>query len=398
MITRDEAQILMLHDVACVERETVPISQAEGRVSARPVTARISQPPAPMSAMDGYALRHSEAHEGEVLDVVGDAPAGAPFLGDVGPGEAVRVFTGSVVPAGADHVVIQEDVALYDGEIHITAPQPSPCNIRRAGIDFTQGDVLIEAGRRLGPAELAVAAAANYAELEVRRRPRVALLANGDELRPPGSDLAVGDIVCSTPFGLAPLIRAWGGEPIDLGVAEDSVASIHEHLERAGDVDIIIPLGGASVGDHDHMRAAFLEKGLELLIEKVAVKPGKPTWYGRFEETRVLGLPGNPASGLVCAYLFLKPLLYVLTGRSVQAAAPIRVARLASPIEANGRRETFLRAHLDYAEDGSLWVEPAGNQDSSLLVPFLSANALIQRAPGAELLDEGEPVACWAFP
>jgi len=353
-----------------------PLDAAAGRVLARPVTAKVSQPPLAVSAMDGYAVRRADlSPEGARLRLIGTSPAGRPFEGAVGPGEAVRIFTGGAVPEGADHVVIQEEAALSGETVSIPAPPSGPAHIRPAGLDFRAGDTLLGAGTRLGPAELAIAAAANHAVLPVHRPLRVALLANGDELKLPGTALAPGEIIASSRFALSGLVAGWGGEAIDLGIAPDDTEAICARIGSAGAADILLPVGGASVGDHDHMRAAFDRQGAETLFARVAVRPGKPTWLARLGSQLVLGLPGNPASALVCAHLFLRPLL---TGRP----APHVRAALAAPVEAAGPREAFLRARLAAGEAGGLEVLPAANQDSSLLSPFLSANALVRRPPG----------------
>lgn len=394
MLTRAEALAALAQTAAPLGPEAIILSAARGRVLAAPVIAGVTQPPAAVSAMDGYAVRHSDAAEGQSLAVIGEAPAGQPFAGSVGSGEAVRVFTGSVIPAGADHVVIQEEAAREGSRITLTAPQPSPRNIRAAGIDFAKGDRLIPAGRALGPAELAMAAAANLARVSTYPRPRISILANGDELRPPGSELGPGEIISSTPYALAALISGWGGQSAFLGIAPDDPEEIRARIRAASDTDILIPLGGASVGDHDHMQAVFAEEGLQPVFSKVALKPGKPTWFGRLGSVLVLGLPGNPASAIVCAELFLKPLIWRLTGRPAEDALSWRRARLTSPLPAPGRRETFLRGQSGFDEDGRLTCTPAPDQDSSLLSPFLSADLLIHRPASAPAAEAGTPVDC----
>ncbi|WP_083759046.1 molybdopterin molybdotransferase MoeA [Hyphomonas neptunium] len=394
MRTRIEALAAIIDIAAPMAPEAVSLGAAHGRVLAVPIHARITQPPAAVSAMDGYAVRQCDANLGNSLRVIGEAPAGRPFTGALGLGEAVRIFTGSVVPRGADHVVIQEDTMRDGDQITVTASQPEPSNIRAAGIDFREGDLLLPAGRLLGAAELAIAAAANHAEVRAYPRPRIAVMANGDELRPPGSALAEGEIICSTPFALEALITSWGGEFVDLGIAPDDPAAIRARIQAADGVDVIIPLGGASVGDHDHMQAAFAEEGLEPVFSKVKLKPGKPTWFGKLHNTYVLGLPGNPASALVCAQLFLKPLIWQLTGRAGNDALVWRRARLTGPLEPPGSRETFLRGAAETEKDGRLTCTPAINQDSSLLRPFLTADLLIHRPANAPAAPEGSIVDC----
>ncbi|MHA7901097.1 MAG: molybdopterin molybdotransferase MoeA [Henriciella sp.] len=365
-------------------QETVDLTLALGRTLAAPVFAKRTHPPAPMSAMDGYAVRLADVQSPNTrLRVIGEAPAGAPFSGSLSAGEAVRLFTGSVIPDGADHVLIQENVTREGDEIVCSDSYDRSAHIRVAGLDFETGETLIAKDTVLTPAHLSMIAASNNSRVEVKRKLRVGLIANGDELKSPGSDLAPGEIINSNPFGLAGLIKSWGAQPIDLGIAGDSEEAIHRALDNSIDIDIFVPIGGASVGDHDHMQAAFRARGYQPVFSKIAVRPGKPTWLSRSKSKCVLGLPGNPASALVCAHLFLAPLL----GRP-WADRQIRV-RLESNIPKNGPREHFMRAAATIAEDGTLLLTPAANQDSSLLHPFLSCNALLRREPNADALSQG---------
>ena len=364
--------------------ETVAIEQAHGRQLAEAIAARVSRPPANMSAMDGYAVRLEDVRTaGARLSVVGEAPAGAPFEQALGEGEAVRIFTGGEIPAGADHIVIQENTSRSGDEITCAEGYDAPQFIRKAGRDFHKGDTLLEDGAILGAGELGLLAAGNIAEVKVRRRPRVGILANGNELKPPGSKLKRGEIVNSNPVALAELVRSWGAEPIDLGIAEDTLDAISERIESAEDIDIFLPVGGASVGDHDLMRPAFAAAGFAPVFEKIAVRPGKPTWFSARGDARVLGLPGNPASALVCAQLFLKPLI---TG---QRHSLIK-ASIACDLEANGPREHYMRAFAAFADDGRLTVDPAPDQDSSLIKPFVTSAALLRRLPNAPEKKRGE--------
>lgn len=366
--------------------ERVSLDDALGGVLAEPVRARLTQPPLAVSAMDGYAVRLADvAAPGARLKVIGESPAGGPFADPVSVGEAVRIFTGGALPPGADHIVIQEDAAREGDEVVIAEGHAKPRHVRAAGIDFENGETLIQEGVRVGPAEIAIAAAANHAELVIARRPRVAVIANGDELKPPGSALGPGEIVSSNPAGLCALIRAWGFHARATGVAADTTQSIQDHIRAAAGADVIVPVGGASVGDRDLMHAAFAGLGFDKVFAKIAVKPGKPTWFGRLGDQRVLGLPGNPASAFVCAHLFLKPLLGL-------PALATGGARLAAPVPANGGRENYLRARAERGADGVLLAQPASNQDSSLLRPFLTANCLIRRPAGADALAPGAQV------
>lgn len=392
MISYDDALQHIRSVAPLSETETIPLQAGTGRVLADPIVAGLTHPPDAMSAMDGYAVRSADAVLGATLTVIGESPAGHPFSGSVGPGECVRVFTGSVVPQGADHIVIQEDATRTGDTIAITDTPTPPRHIRAAGLDFKTGDTLIPAGTRLLPRQLSICAAANHATLNVIRKPRVALLANGDELRAPGEPLGPGEIIASNEYSLTALIEAWGGEVINLGIAPDAPADIRARIEGAGAVDLFVPVGGASVGDHDHMKTVFGELGFDAVFSKVAVRPGKPTWLSECSDQLVLGLPGNPASALVCAHVFLKPLIARLLGASEETGR-LRAA-LTEPLPANGNRAHFMRGQLAVSEEGEQVVTPAANQDSALLSPFVTANMLIYRGVGAPAVGAGERVAC----
>ena len=368
--------------------EQIKISAALGAVLAAPLIAKLDRPPAAVSAMDGYAVRLKDVSAAKTtLKLIGAAPAGAPFTGSVSAGQTVRIFTGGEMPTGADHVVIQEDTHADGTAITILPAFDAIRHVRAKSLDFASGDVLLEAGTRLGPAELAIAASANHAILDVYKRPSVALLANGNELKPAGTQLEHGEIINSNPPALSALIRQWGGTPVELGIASDSIESIQQFIARADDADIIVPVGGASVGDHDHMFAAFEALDYMPVFRKVAVKPGKPTWCATKGQQIVLGLPGNPASALVCAHLFLKPLVTGNKGQQLVSAT------LANDLPANGRRAEFLRAKCEIDHTGQLQVTPLANQDSSLLHPFLEANALLYRDVDAAYAEHGSIVS-----
>lgn len=387
LVSVDEALRLLDQNGFTPPAERVALAEADGARLAEDVVALVSRPPLPVSAMDGYAVRLADVgRAGSQLDVIGEAPAGIPFTGEVGPGQAVRIFTGGVLPEGSDHIIIQEE-ARRDGQTVIfETGHDAPRNVRPAGLDFKKDAILLRAGTRLGAAELALAAAANHATVMVRRRLRVGLLANGNELRPPGSTLAPGEIINSNPVALSVLVQSWGGIPVDLGIAGDSEADIRAHIAEAEHIDLFLPVGGASVGDHDHMRGAFARGGFQPVFEKVAVKPGKPSWFSSRGAQRVMGLPGNPASALVCAHLFARPLITQTHGHQTRPAA------LTTDLPANGPREAFLRAAVAFGPEGRLSVTPAPNQDSSLISPFLSANGLVRRRPHAAAVQAGRPV------
>ncbi|MFC2953406.1 gephyrin-like molybdotransferase Glp [Marinicaulis aureus] len=385
MLSVEEAIAAILEDVAPLGAERAALGDLVGRVTAEDVIALMTQPPFAASAMDGYAVRFSDMKVGAVLTVIGEAPAGAPFGGNINAGEAVRIFTGGAVPAGADHVIIQEDVEREGAQITINEDQPKPRNIRAAGIDFREGDLLAEKAAPLHEIHGALFAAANIASVSVHRRPKVAVFSNGDELKEPGSTLKPGEIINSNHYALCAMTRNWGAEAVYLGCAADSEDDIRSYFKRGADADIIIPVGGASVGDYDYVKSAFAKEGGEVRFSKVAVRPGKPTWCGRVGDASVIGLPGNPASAIVTAALFVQPLVRRLAGEIW--SAPFLKARLTAPLSANGGREAYLRAQ---EQDGA--IAPVANQDSSLLLPFGAANALLRRKINAPALKPGDEV------
>ncbi|MEM9168094.1 MAG: gephyrin-like molybdotransferase Glp [Pseudomonadota bacterium] len=382
MLSVDDALDAILSDVKALDAETVELTDLPGRVAAEDIVARSTQPPFAASAMDGYAVRHKDAKKGAALTVVGEAPAGSPFDGSVGAGEAVRIFTGGAVPRGADHVVIQEETAREGETVTIEADQPAPSNVRRAGVDFRARDKLVAAGTMLHAVHPSVVAAANVDEAEVVRRPRFALFSNGDELRTPGDKLKPGEIVNANHYALRALATDWGAVPRYLGCAPDDEETITDYFRRAKDADVVSPVGGASVGDFDFVKSAFRAAGGEIVFEKIAVKPGKPTWFGRLGNARVVGLPGNPASAIVTAVLFVRPLIERLAGRA-SPGMRTETAVLDGPVPENGPREAYLRATAAPRDDGRLGVAAAPNQDSSLLSPFAACNCLIKRLPNA---------------
>ncbi len=391
MISVEEARARILKDLRPTGVETVGLAEAAGRVSAQPVMARVTQPPADVSAMDGYALRACDGALDATLRVIGSAPAGHPFHGAVGPGEAVRLFTGSIIPDGADAILLQEDAVVADGMIHVREAVRPARHIRRKGQDFTAGSVVLSAGRRLTPRDIGLAAAANHPWLVVHRRPRIVLLATGDEIVLPGEPLPPGGIVSSNTHALAALIRQAGGEATVLPVAPDDVTAIANAAESARGADMLVTAGGASVGDHDLVQTALGARGLSLDFWRIAMRPGKPLMHGRMGDLPVLGLPGNPVSSMVCATLFLVPALACLSGLS--AAAPnVTPATLGAEVPTNDRRADFLRAHIERRADGSLIATPFPRQDSALLRDLAAADCLILRAPHAPALSAGARV------
>ena len=380
--------------------EMVALDQAFHRVLARDVAARRTQPPEAMSAMDGYAVRAADAAQiDSQLTVIGEVAAGRPFAGSVGTGEAVRIFTGGVVPAGADAVVIQEDTIADGKRITIKEAALPGRHIRRAGVDFAEGDVLLRKGTRLTDRDLALAAAMNHPQLPVRRRPKVAILATGDELVMPGATPGPGQIVYSNGYALHALARQEGADTIDLGVAADTLDATTSGIRRAREsgADILITTGGASVGDHDLVQQALKAEGIAMSFWKIAMRPGKPMMHGRIGAMRVIGLPGNPVSSYVCAFLFMVPLIRALSGRSVIHHRRER-AMLGRDVGANDMREDYLRARLELRDDGTPIVLPVNQQDSSLLANLAAAQALLVRAPFAPKAEAGTPCEVLLLP
>jgi molybdopterin molybdotransferase len=378
MISVAEALEACLALVRPLGVERVALAEAGGRVLAEDGVARREQPPFAASAMDGYAILSEDRVAGRVLRVVGEAPAGRAWAGRIGPGEAVRIFTGAPVPEGADCVVIQEDVSRA-GDLVTLGPLPEgPANIRPMGVDFRIG-ARLAAPRRMSPADVALCAAMNLPELVVRRRPEVAIIATGDELVSPGEDPRADQIVASNSYGIKALVEAEGGRARLLPIARDRRESLEQVLGLARGADLVVTIGGASVGDHDLVGEVAAGMGLERAFYKVAMRPGKPLMAGRLGWAVLLGLPGNPVSSLVCAEIFLVPMLRVMLGLPGEAR-PRRRGRLACDLEENGPREHYMRASLMPRGEMEL-LAPHESQDSSLLTVLSEAGALVVRPP-----------------
>lgn len=389
-----EAQGRLFGQATPIEQaETVPLAEADGRVLAEDLKARLTQPPFHASAMDGYALRQEDAAEpGAILKLIGTSAAGRAFEGRVGKGETVRIFTGAPVPEGADSVLLQEDVVkLPNGEIRSTYPVRPGQHVRPRGQDFAQGETVLAAGTILDFSRLTVAAAMNHDRLAVRRRPRLAILATGDELVAPGRSPGPAQIVASNTFGIAALARGAGAEVLDLGIVPDDTEAIKAAIDRAkaADVDVLVTLGGASVGDHDLVQATLVSAGMTLDFWRIAMRPGKPLMVGKLDGMHVLGLPGNPVSSLVCGLLFLEPLILKLSG--LPSAARDATALAAVPLKANDQRQDYIRARLTKSPDGDWLAEPFDKQDSSMMKIFARADCLIVRPPHAPALQVGAP-------
>jgi molybdopterin molybdotransferase len=381
-------------------QEMVALDAAHRRVLAGDVTALRTQPPQAMSAMDGYAVRSADASTAPArLKVIGEVAAGRPFDQSLRANEAVRIFTGGVVPDGADAVVIQEDTARDGDTVIVNEAALAGKNIRPAGIDFRQGDVLLRAGRCLTDRDLSLAAGMNHPQLAVCRRPKVAVLATGDELVMPGTVPGPGQIVYSNGFALRALARAEGAETVDLGIAADTVAATTDGIRRARDhgADVLITTGGASVGDHDLVKQSLEAEDVEMAFWKIAMRPGKPMMHGRLGAMRVIGLPGNPVSSYVCGFLFLAPLIRALSGRSDIHHLPEQ-ALLGRDLAANDIREDYLRARLEKRADGALVATPVNHQDSSLLANLSFAQALVIRPPFAPAAAAGSPCTVLRLP
>jgi molybdopterin molybdotransferase len=364
--------------------ETVALDDAFGRVLAADLAARRTQPPADVSAMDGYALRADDtASEPAALTIIGEVAAGHPFEGVVGPGQAARIFTGGVMPDGADCVVIQEVTEREDDRVVIKRSGIKGKNVRRKGIDFSEGQVLLARGRRLDDRDLMLAASMNQPQVEVYRRPKIAIVGTGDELVMPGTEPKPGEIVYSNGFALTALARSEGAEARDFGIARDRLDDIAAHVRRARDwgADILVTTGGASVGEHDLVRKALQAEGLDLSFWRVALRPGRPMMHGRLGRLQVLGVPGNPVSSYVCSVLFLVPLIRTLSGRS-DLERPRETARLGRDLPANDEREDYLRATLSVGPDGPV-ATPISAQDSSLMASLSRSNCLVIRPPHA---------------
>jgi molybdopterin molybdotransferase len=382
LISVEEARSRILAPLLAVGAETVSLAQAWNRVLASDVRARLTQPPADVSAMDGYALRACDGGPGASLRVIGTAPAGHPFTGMVGEGEAVRLFTGSLVPGGADCVVLQEDVAREGDTVVLREAARVGTHVRPRGQDFAAGDLVLGAGARLGARQIGLVAAANYAWLSVRRPPVVAILATGDEIVLPGEPIPAGGIVSSNSHMLAALIRSAGGDAVILPVAGDTPAAIAAAVEAAPRADLLVTTGGASVGDHDAVQAGLGRLGFALDFWKIAMRPGKPMISGQVAGLPVLGLPGNPVSAFVCAVLFLVPAIERLLGLPGDAPRTVP-ARAGAALRENDQRADHLRASLVAGDSGALVATPFARQDSGMLSLLTRADCLILRPPHA---------------
>ncbi len=397
MISVEEARERILAALPTLPAESVSLAQALGRVAARDVVSRLTQPPADVSAMDGYAVIAADlAQVPATLTVIGEAPAGNAFPDRVGPGQAVRIFTGGPLPEGSDTIVIQENVERDDDRITVNEAVPAGTYVRPAGLDFSAGESLIPSGALFNVRTLGLAAAMNVPWVSVRRKPRVAVLATGDELVLPGDPMAANQIISSNGLALAAFVSAFGGEPVNLGIAPDDPAALDALIAAAAGADLIVTSGGASVGDHDLVSKVLGEGRMEVDFWKIAMRPGKPLIFGRIDGTPLLGVPGNPVSAIVCSLVFLRPALQHMLGL---AEDPDRdgQAILETPLPKNDQRQDYLRARLITSPDGATRVRPFDRQDSSMLRTLSLADCLIVRPPFAEAAEAGTSVDILPF-
>ncbi len=401
LIPVSDARQRIVESFAPLPGEQIPVSEALGRVLAAPVSARRTQPPADVSAMDGYAVRAVDVAAPPVaLRQIGVSAAGNGFRGALGRGEAVRIFTGAPLPDGADTIVIQENTHTDGDSVTVVEAAAPGRYVRKAGLDFSAGDSGLDAGRVLGARDLALAAAMNHPWLLVRRRPRVAILATGDEIVMPGEPIGPDQIVSSNSIALAAVVRACGGVPVIAGVAPDDEDTLRAMARGARGHDLLLTTGGVSVGDRDLVRQVLGGAGMTLDFWRIAMRPGKPLLFGRLDGTPVLGLPGNPVSALVCALVFLRPALGRLLGVDPEDGNGRwrRRVILARALPANDLREDYLRSTLTAGDDGRLHAAPFDVQDSSMISPLARSDCLVVRPPHAPPAAAGDGADALAFP
>lgn len=391
MISVKEARERILAGIHPVGLEQVSVAQAAGRVLGAAVAARVTHPPAAVSAMDGYAVRAADvAAVPAVLTVTGESAAGRGFEGAVGTGQAIRIFTGAPIPEGADAIAIQENTERDGERVTIKEPAPAGRFIRPAGMDFAAGDALLQAGRILTPRDIGLVAAMNVPWLSVRRRPRIAILSTGDEIVMPGEPLTANQIIGSNGLALAAFVAMAGGEPILLGTALDNAESLKATAAGARGADLLVTSGGASVGDYDLVQSALGETGLELDFYKVAMRPGKPLMFGRLGDVPLLGFPGNPVSALVCAEVFLRPAMRAMVGLEPEERRARAI--LGGDLPANDMRQDHLRAALSRDDAGNLVATAFEAQDSAMMAALARADCLVIRPADAPPAKAGEPV------
>jgi molybdopterin molybdotransferase len=397
VIPVEEARARILAEIRAVGVEEIGLLEAQGRVLAENVRARLTQPPSALSAMDGYAVRAADAANVPVtLKIVGAVPAGSSYAEDLRTGEAVRIFTGAPLPNGADAIVIQEDTDAAGGNVTVKEAAQLGRHIRIAGLDFKAGDVGIKAGHRLSARDVGLAAAMNVPWVRVYRRPRIAILATGDEIARPGDPVGPNQIVSSNSYALAAAVRALGAEPLVLGIARDTIEDTIAKVEGARGADLLVTTGGASVGDHDLVQKALATRGLAVDFWKIAMRPGKPLMWGRLDDLPVLGLPGNPVSTMVCALVFLKPAIEALSGLDPEAVQLVD-ARLGRDLAKNDQRQDYLRSRLTRGADGVPVAMPFAKQDSSMMSLLAQSDGLVVRPPHDPARSVGDLVSVLPF-
>ena len=391
MVSLKEARTMIIDAVPIASAQSQTLVACNGLVIAEDIIAAHHQPWAALSAMDGYAVRLGDCKLHAVLPIIGESRAGAPFSGMLEAGQAIAISTGAAVPSGADHIIMVEHSERYGDAMRVVKPQSPNGFIRQKGQDFSAGDALIRKGALLSPAHIALAAATGKAECMVVPPPKVAIITNGDELLDPGAEPQHGYLYDSNGVALAAQCSQWGADAHWLGRAGDDPDAVSALMESALQYDIIIIAGGASVGQHDHVRSSFAALGGVLHFSKVALRPGKPAWFGILSGKPVIGLPGNPASAFVTAELLVRPAVEKHMAHAPQAALSLETMRLDGSLSANGGREAFLRGYAA-TRDGETLVTPAADQDSSLLRPLTAANVLIHRDVDADAAKHGDPV------
>ena len=392
MISASEALSTILEKMTETSAEQVPLPDALGRVLAEDITARLTQPWADVSAMDAYAVRQADVASVPVdLRVVGESPAGGCYDGEVGPGEAVRIFTGAPVPQGANTIIIQENTERDGETVTVLETAPTGRFIRPAGLDFKAGEVLIKAGCVMSARDVGLAAAANVPWVMVKRKPRVAIIATGNEVVMPGDNLGDNQIISSNSVMLSATLKALGAEPLDLGIARDDLGSLTRLVQTAKQADMLITIGGASVGDYDLVGQVLNDEGMELFFSKVAMRPGKPVIFGLLDGTPVLGMPGNPVSVGVSSTVFLRPAIEAMLGLNPNDG-PLQTAKLAADVGENDQRQEYSRATLSTDENGDCIATVFSKQDSAMLAKFAEADCLVIRSPHAPAAKAGETV------
>jgi molybdopterin molybdotransferase len=398
MISVEEALSRVLAPLKALPPEQVSIADAVGRVLAEDVAARRTQPPFAVSAMDGYAVRAADVEQVPVnLRIIAEIPAGAGFSGLLDKGEAARIFTGAPLPGGADAIVIQEDTERDGDTVRVVEGAKLGTYVRRAGLDFSEGEVLLHKGTRMTPRHVGLAAAMNRPWLFVYRRPVVGILSTGDEVVMPGEPIGPHQIVSSNALALAAFVTACGGAPVALGNAPDDADALRTFAAGARGIDLLVSTGGVSVGEHDLVRGVLSEDGLSIDFWEIAMRPGKPLMSGRYRSTPMIGLPGNPVSTMVCSLLFLKPAMERLSGLP-ENSEPQQMARLGRDLRQNDRRQDYLRSRLARGTDGVLEATPFEVQDSSMMRPLASSDCLVIRAPHAPAAPAGTMVPIITFP